>query len=47
MPDASLKEIMAFFEMPSKGFASEWRRMSDTDKAQIKAGIGDGTLTYA
>jgi hypothetical protein len=46
MSEATLKEVMAFFEMPSKGFATEWRRMTDEDKAQIKLGIGSGSLTY-
>ena len=46
MPDAKLTEIMAFFDMPIKEFRDEWARLSDTDKAQIRAGIGDGSFTY-
>lgn len=46
MPDATLKEVRDYFEMPSQGFASEWKALSETDKADLKVGIGNGTLTY-
>lgn len=44
--DVTLKDIMAFFEMSSKEFATEWRKMTVQDKADIKAGLGNGSLTY-
>ena len=43
---ASIKDVMAFFEMPAGLFAKEWKRLSETEKTQIKAGLADGTLTY-
>lgn len=50
MADATIKEVMEFFGRKEgqglKEFTQEWMAMSDEDKAQIKAGIGDGTLNY-
>lgn len=50
MPDengiATLKEVRDYLEAPSKGFATEWKALTDEDRAQIRAGIGNGTLTY-
>lgn len=49
MPDikvASLKETMNYFGMTPSKFNAEWRKMTVDDKAQIRAGIGDGSLTY-
>jgi len=42
----TLKEIMAFFEMPTARFAKEWKGLSQDDKVQIKEGLGNGSLTY-
>lgn len=41
-----MKEVMAYFEMKISDFRKEWAAMSETDKAQIKEGIANGTLTY-
>lgn len=55
MADATLAQVAEFMgykngaENPSDSlaqFRKDWATMSDTDKAQLKAGIGDGTLTY-
>jgi hypothetical protein len=27
-------------------FKADWSKLTDQDKADLKAGIGDGTLTY-
>jgi hypothetical protein len=32
--------------MDSKTMVREWKELSDKDKADIKAGIGNGTFTY-
>ncbi len=55
MMEISIKDIIAFFNgglstsdprnKPTR-FASEWKALSDTDKAEIKAGLSNGTLTY-
>lgn len=45
----SLAEIMRFFGYGSKEaakFRNEWAALSVTDKAQIKGGLANGTLTY-
>lgn len=46
MPDATLKQVIDYFGLPMSQFAKEWKAVSDEDKAQIKAGIGDGSFTY-
>lgn len=47
MPDVSVKDIMAYFGYKSAGeFMRDWKQMTDTDKAQIKAGLSDESLTY-
>ncbi len=46
---ATLKAVTEFFRQPGeslKGFTEEWKALSDTDKEQLKQGIGDGTLNY-
>jgi mannose/fructose/N-acetylgalactosamine-specific phosphotransferase system component IID len=51
MPDATMKEVMNFFEMPVKDFMAEWKQLDEESKAQIKSGLGTpvaglGTPTY-
>jgi hypothetical protein len=46
MPDANIKEIMSYFGMSASEFSREWKALSDSDKAQLKTGIGNGTHTY-
>jgi hypothetical protein len=47
--DATLKQVTEYFRQPGetlKGFTEEWKALSEKDKAEIKRGIGNGTLTY-
>lgn len=30
----------------TREFSEEWKRLSDKDKAELKKGLDDGTLTY-
>jgi hypothetical protein len=48
MADATLTQVKEFFGCyPNlSAFAVDWKQMNDTDKAQLKAGIGDGSLAY-
>ena len=51
MADTGLGGIYRFFAGDDKSytlakFRKEWAELSDSDKAQIKAGIADGTLNY-
>lgn len=44
--DVTLKEIREFFGMSAGAFAAQWRAMTTHDRAQIKSGLTDGSLTY-
>jgi hypothetical protein len=52
MAAATIKAVRDFFNEGStqplgvREFTDQWKLMSDTDKEQIKEGIGNGTLTY-
>jgi len=52
MADATATEVMRFFDFTEDGkqnvakFRKEWAELSDEDKAAIKTGIGNGTLSY-
>ena len=49
MADATLKQIAEFFRKDGETlsqFAEEWKSLSDKDKADLKSGLGDGSLTY-
>jgi hypothetical protein len=47
MADANPKQIKDFFGYESiTAFAAGWKALSEEDKAHLRAGIGDGTLTY-
>lgn len=42
-----MKEVMQYFEYRSAAaFAVDWKQCTPTDKAQLKAGLADGSLTY-
>ena len=41
-----MTDVMRYFDMKAGEFRAEWSKMTETDKAQLKAGITDGTLTY-
>lgn len=46
MAEATLKDIREFFGMDMPTFKREWLALTAQDKAQIKAGLSDGSLTY-
>lgn len=46
MAEATLKEIREFFGMDMPTFKREWLALTPQDKAQIKAGLSDGSLSY-
>lgn len=43
---ASLKEVRDYFGLDGKQMVAEWRKLSEQDKADLRGGLGDGTLTY-
>ena len=47
---ASIKDVMEYFGRREgqtlKDFTVEWGALSDEDKAQLKEGLGDGSLNY-
>jgi len=43
---AGMAEICKFFGMKLPQFRAEWSKLSDQDKADLKKGIGNGSLTY-
>ncbi len=46
---ASIADVWRYFKdgYPSMAsFKADWEKLSDTDKADLKKGVGDGTLTY-
>lgn len=43
----TLNDIRKYFGIENVAqFRAEWSALSDKDKAEIKAGLTDGTLTY-
>ena len=49
MPDArpvTLKDIASFFGMTIAEFTKEWKKISLQEKAQLRAGIENGTFSY-
>ncbi len=46
MADQSLKKVMVFFGMSAKEMMTEWKPLSDSEKAQVRTGIEGGSLTY-
>jgi hypothetical protein len=41
-----IKEVMNYFGMKSGEFMTQWRKLSDQDKADLRGGVLNGTLTY-
>jgi hypothetical protein len=39
-------EVMKYFGMKAGDFRTEWSKLTVQDKAQLTAGIKNGTLTY-
>lgn len=49
MAAASLKETADYLRFPGETlsqFSTEWKRLSEAERAEIREGIGNGTLTY-
>lgn len=40
MADASIKEVMEYFEMDITAFRSEWSKLSDEEKAYFRDAVG-------
>lgn len=46
-PEGTMLDVKNFFGYTSaSSFAADWKKLSDVDKKQLKAGIADGTLDY-
>lgn len=45
--EITIKDITAFFGMTPREMVKEWKELSDTDKADIRSGLQNGSLTYA
>lgn len=43
---ASLQDVRKFFEMDGVKFRQEWMALDNASREAIRAGIGDGTMTY-
>lgn len=46
---ASLKEVAEYLRKDGETlsqFSAEWKGLSETDKEQLKEGIGNGSLNY-
>jgi hypothetical protein len=39
-------DVMKFFEIKAAQFRLEWAALTAEDKAQLRVGIQNGTLTY-
>lgn len=47
MAAVTINDVRKYFEFKTAAnFAAEWRKLTDQDKADIKAGLENGTLTY-
>lgn len=47
MADATLKEVAEFFGYTNLAeFRVHWAKLTPGDKAQIRTGLGNGTLNY-
>ena len=42
----TLKEVRDALGMDSAGFAREWKRLTETDRQQLKDAVWSGTMTY-
>lgn len=46
---ATIKQVADFFRLEGEklaDFSAQWKALPDTDKEQIKRGLGDGSLDY-
>lgn len=46
MNEATVKEVMEFFDMKASAFMKEWKDLSPKDKEDLKRGIGNNSFTY-
>lgn len=49
MAAATIKQVTDYFRREGqtlKEWTAEWNQLSEEEKAQLKEGIGNGTLTY-
>lgn len=52
MADATMSDVFNYFsdgktnDYKMSQFRTDWAGLTDQDKADLKRGIGDGTLTY-
>jgi hypothetical protein len=50
MADATMADVFKFFadgtDYKMSEFRNDWKELTDQDKADLKAGIGNGSLTY-
>lgn len=44
--ETGMVAVMHFFGMKVGEFRKEWAELSDKDKAELKSGIENGSLTY-
>jgi hypothetical protein len=47
--EGSIKAVADFFRLPGEtlaDFSKQWKQLTETDKAQLRQGIADGSLTY-
>lgn len=44
---ATLGQVKDFFGYPTlAAFSVDWKQLPEADRAQLREGIGDGSLTY-
>ncbi len=46
MPESNIKRIAEYFGMKNPEMVREWKELSQEERAQIRNGIIDGSLTY-
>lgn len=49
MAIATIKQIADFFRLEGEtlsDFSAQWKALPDEDKAQLREGLGNGTLNY-
>ena len=46
MAASEMIAVRDYFGMNSTEFVAEWRKLSNKDKADLKSGIGNGSLNY-
>lgn len=45
--EGTMLDVKNYFQYTSaSSFAADWKKLSDSDKTDLKSGIANGTLTY-